>query len=75
MLLTDLSLDEIGRVLANRQAARLRHDFKTADGCVTTWVQQAAKVDDKRNRWESSDEPDAEEPFHLRDGGDHPRRT
>ena len=29
LVVTTISSDEIGRILANRQAARLRHDFKS----------------------------------------------
>jgi len=55
IVISTLSNEEIGRVLANRQAARLRHDFKTADRLRDQLNEQGLSVDDKRNRWESSD--------------------
>ena len=55
IVVSTLSNEEIGRILANRQAARLRHDFKTADRLRDQLNEQGLSVDDKRNRWESSD--------------------
>eukprot|EP00900_Chrysochromulina_parva_P010782 jgi/Chrpa1/19705/Chrysochromulina_OHIO_Genome00027077-RA len=55
IVVSTLSNEEVGRVLANRQAARLRHDFKSADRLRDQLNEQGLSVDDKRNRWESSD--------------------
>ena len=55
IVVTTLSNEEIGRVLANRQAARLRHDFKTADRLRDQLNEQGLSVDDKHNRWEIAD--------------------
>ncbi|KAL3917240.1 MAG: hypothetical protein SGPRY_006483, partial [Prymnesium sp.] len=55
IVVSTLANEEIGRVLANRQAARLRHDFKTADRLRDQLNEQGLSVDDKRNHWESSD--------------------
>ena len=50
-----LSDDEIRKILAARQAARLRHDFKTADRLRDQLNEQCVSVDDKKNRWDAAD--------------------
>ena len=53
--MSTLSDDEVSKILANRQAARLRHDYKTADRLRDQLNEQCVSVDDKKNRWDASD--------------------
>ena len=63
-LVTQLTDDEVAKILANRQAARLRHDYKTADRLRDQLNEQYVSVDDKKNRWDASDgRSGAIEPF------------
>lgn len=55
IIVSTLSDEEISRILGARQAARLRHDYKAADRLRDQLNEQGLSVDDKRNRWESSD--------------------
>ena len=55
IVVSSLSEEEIGKILANRQAARLRHDYKTADRLRDQLNEQCVSVDDKKNRWDASD--------------------
>ena len=55
IVMSQLPDEEIGKILANRQAARLRHDYKTADRLRDQLNEQCVSVDDKKNRWDSSD--------------------
>jgi len=55
ILVSSLSDEEIGKILANRQAARLRHDYKSADRLRDQLNEQCVSVDDKKNRWDASD--------------------
>ena len=50
-----LSDDEIHKILAARQAARLRHDYKSADRLRDQLNEQCVSVDDKKNRWDAAD--------------------
>ena len=52
--MSSFSDEEVGRILANRQAARLRHDYKTADRLRDQLNEQCVSVDDKKNRWDAS---------------------
>ena len=53
--MSTLSDDEVSKILANRQAARLRHDYKTADRLRDQLNEQCVSVDDKKNRWDAAD--------------------
>jgi len=55
IVMSSLSDDEVGKILAARQAARLRHDYKTADRLRDQLNEQCVSVDDKKNRWDASD--------------------
>ena len=55
IVMSSFSDEEVGRILANRQAARLRHDYKTADRLRDQLNEQCVSVDDKKNRWDASD--------------------
>ena len=50
-----LSDDEIHEILAARQAARLRRDFKSADRLRDQLNEQCVSVNDKTNRWDAAD--------------------
>ena len=50
-----LSDDEIHKILAARQAARLRRDFKSADRLRAQLNEQCVSVNDKTNRWDAAD--------------------
>ena len=53
--MSSFSDEEVGKILASRQAARLRHDYKTADRLRDQLNEQCVSVDDKKNRWDASD--------------------
>jgi len=55
IVVSQLSDDDVGKILAQRQAARLRHDYKAADRLRDTLNEQCVSVDDKKNRWDASD--------------------
>ena len=55
IVMSTLSDEEVGKILAARQAARLRHDYKTADRLRDQLNEQCVSVDDKKNRWDASD--------------------
>lgn len=64
IVMSSLSDEEVGKILASRQAARLRHDYKTADRLRDQLNEQCVSVDDKKNRWDASDgRSGAIEPF------------
>ena len=50
-----LSDDEIHEILAARQAARLRRDYKSADRLRDQLNEQCVSVNDKTNRWDAAD--------------------
>ena len=50
-----LSDNEIHEILAARQAARLRRDFKCADRLRDQLNEQCVSVNDKTNRWDAAD--------------------
>ena len=55
ILVSTLCDEDIGKILANRQAARLRHDYKAADRLRDQLNEQCVSVDDKKNRWDAAD--------------------
>ena len=55
ILVSTLCDEEIGKILANRQAARLRHDYKAADRLRDQLNEQCVSVDDKKNLWDAAD--------------------
>lgn len=55
IVMSSFSDEEVGKILANRQAARLRHDYKLADRLRDQLNEQCVSVDDKKNRWDASD--------------------
>ena len=64
ILVSTLCDEEIGKILANRQAARLRHDYKAADRLRDQLNEQCVSVDDKKNLWDAADGRNGQiEPF------------
>ncbi|KAL1507809.1 hypothetical protein AB1Y20_007417 [Prymnesium parvum] len=55
IVMSSFSDEDVGKILASRQAARLRHDYKTADRLRDQLNEQCVSVDDKKNRWDASD--------------------
>jgi len=55
IVMSSFSDEKVGEILASRQAARLRHDYKTADRLRDQLNEQCVSVDDKKNRWDASD--------------------
>lgn len=64
ILVSTLCDEDIGKILANRQAARLRHDYKAADRLRDQLNEQCVSVDDKKNLWDAADGRNGQiEPF------------
>ena len=64
ILVSTLCDEDIGKILASRQAARLRHDYKAADRLRDQLNEQCVSVDDKKNLWDAADGRNGQiEPF------------